>query len=150
METELAAQRPYRTDMLIHLFCILMTHLVREHGEHCQREIPAPISEEGYRIFTDIINSDFRLTLSDIASSCHIAPSYASRYVRQHTGLSFSALLSGARDYVACLMLTTTPKSIRSIAAQVGYDTPENFVRAFKKKHGVTPSEYRSHGRDAR
>ena len=59
METELAAQRPYRTDMLIHLFCILMTHLVREHGEHCQREIPAPISEEGYRIFTDIINSDF-------------------------------------------------------------------------------------------
>ena len=150
METELAAQRPYRTDMLIHLFCILMTHLVREHGEHCQREIPAPISEEGYRIFTDIINSDFRLTLSDIASSCHIAPSYASRYVRQHTGLSFSALLSGARDYVACLMLTTTPKSIRSIAAQVGYDTPENFVRAFKKKHGVTPSEYRSRGRDAR
>ena len=150
METELAAQRPYRTDMLIHLFCILMTHLVREHGEHCQREIPAPISEEGYRIFTDIINSDFRLTLSDIASSCHIAPSYASRYVRQHTGLSFSALLSGARDYVACLMLTTTPKSIRSITAQVGYDTPENFVRAFKKKHGVTPSEYRSRGRDAR
>lgn len=47
-------------------------------------------------------------------------------------------------------MLTTTPKSIRSIAAQVGYDTPENFVRAFKKKHGVTPSEYRSRGRDAR
>lgn len=143
MYREQAEHRPYQEYMLYHYFCLLMTHLIREHSGHCHRDVKAPISEEGFRIMADIISSDFRLTLADIAAAHHIAPSYASRYIRKTTGVSFSTLLYSARDHVACLMLATTSKSIRSIAEQVGYDTPENFVRAFKKKHGCTPSEYR-------
>ena len=143
MITEFQGKKQYHESMLNHYFTILMTHLIREHADHCQREITAPISEEGYEIMTDIISSDFRLTLEDIAKAHHIAPSYASRYVKKTTGVAFSYILASARDHVACLMLSTTPKSIRAIAEQVGYDTPENFVRAFKKAHGCTPTEYR-------
>lgn len=129
--------------MQSHLFSLLMTDLIRRHSTHCFRDIAAPFSDEGYRIMSEIIHSDFKLTLKDIAVSHHIAPAYASRYVKKTTGVAFSKIMASARDYVARLMLSTTPKSICAIAEQVGYENPENFVRAFKKLHGCTPGEYR-------
>ena len=38
----------------------------------------------------------------------------------------------------------TTDKSVLEIALEIGYDSHEGFTKAFKKKYGVTPSEYRS------
>lgn len=144
MLTEFRQDEPYRMVVLGHLLALFLVHLIREHKDHCHQEITAPISQEGYQIMEDIIHSDFRLTLDDIAKKHHIAPSYASRYVKKTTGTSFSDIMSKARDRVACLMLTTSPKSIQAISEQVGYDNPENFVRTFKKKHGCTPTEFRS------
>ena len=51
--------------------------------------------------------------------------------------------MKSCRFYVATLMLSTTNKSISAISEQVGYDNPENFIRAFKKEYRVTPTQYR-------
>lgn len=128
---------------LQHRFILLMTELIRRHKTHVVQNVPALLTTEGYELYNFIVQSDFRITLDDIASQFYIAPSYASRYVKKLTGISFSELMKGCRFYVATLMLSTTNKSISSISEQVGYDNPENFIRAFKKEYGVTPSQYR-------
>jgi len=39
--------------------------------------------------------------------------------------------------------------TVRSIAAAVGYSQPAQFAKAFRRHHGVSPSEVRSgHGSD--
>lgn len=143
LQKESAHPDSFSSFAMSHLFSLLILRLIRAHSNDCFRNVAAPFSEEGYQIMENIINSDFRLTLEDIARIHHISPAYASRYVKKATGMAFSEILGSARDHVACLMLSTTPKSIRAIAEQVGYENPENFVRAFKKTHGCTPSEYR-------
>lgn len=128
---------------LQHRFILLMTELIRRHKTHVVQDVPSLLTAEGYELYNYITRSDFRITLDDIAAHFYIAPSYASRYVKKLTGISFSSLMKSCRFYVATLMLTTTNKSISAISEQVGYDNPENFIRAFKNEYGVTPSQYR-------
>lgn len=128
---------------LQHRFILLMTELIRRHMSHVVQDVPASLTAEGYELYNYITKSDFRLTLDDIAERFYIAPSYASRYVKKLTGMPFSTLMKSCRFYVATLMLSTTNKSISAISEQVGYDNPENFIRAFKKEYRVTPTQYR-------
>jgi AraC-like DNA-binding protein len=43
-------------------------------------------------------------------------------------------------------MLLDTDKSILQIAADAGYSNGENFYNAFKKRYGISPSQYRQKG----
>jgi AraC-like DNA-binding protein len=47
----------------------------------------------------------------------------------------------------AAIMLLDTNKSVSEIAMDSGYSTIGNFSNAFKKHHGVSPSQYRRNGR---
>lgn len=47
------------------------------------------------------------------------------------------------RMYHSLRMLLTTQKTIQEISANVGYDDPKYFSRAFKKKFGLPPNEIR-------
>ena len=133
----------FRDIVLRHQLILLITELIRRHKNHVVRNIPAPLSAEGYALYSYITTSNFRITLADVAEHFYISPAYASRYVRRLTGVGFSTLLKNCRFYVATLMLATTSKSISAISEQVGYDNPENFVRAFKQEYHMTPSQYR-------
>jgi len=42
-------------------------------------------------------------------------------------------------------LLDTTDRAIASIAREVGYSDPLYFSRQFRRIHGMSPSEYRSH-----
>jgi AraC-like DNA-binding protein len=44
--------------------------------------------------------------------------------------------------------LTSTPKEVADIAADVGYDSEAAFNRAFKRVFGVPPARYRRNSRD--
>jgi AraC-like DNA-binding protein len=140
---EFKRQEEFFDFALQHRFILLMTELVRRHKSHVVQDIPATLTAEGYELYNFITKSDFRLTLDDVARQFFIAPSYASRYVKKLTGMSFSTLMKSCRFYVATLMLSTTNKSVSAISEQVGYDNPENFIRAFKREYHVTPTQYR-------
>lgn len=49
----------------------------------------------------------------------------------------------------ACDLLHNTSKPLWQIAAEVGYDNPDYFLRAFKKEMGCSVGEYRRQFRDA-
>ncbi|WP_263390139.1 AraC family transcriptional regulator [Ruegeria marisflavi] len=59
-------------------------------------------------------------------------------------GYTYKHLLEIARSRRAMAFLLETDLPVKKIAAELCYDAPENFTRAFRKWQGVSPSEYRA------
>jgi len=57
--------------------------------------------------------------------------------------LSYAEMVDETRYKRALELLKDTNLSITELALELGYGYPENFSRAFRKRVGVTPSEYR-------
>jgi AraC family transcriptional regulator of adaptative response / methylphosphotriester-DNA alkyltransferase methyltransferase len=45
---------------------------------------------------------------------------------------------------VAADMLATRSLTVREVAHRVGYRQPAQFAKAFRRHHGVAPSDYRA------
>jgi AraC-like DNA-binding protein len=68
------------------------------------------------------------------------------RTFRRHlktAGLSYSELVDETRYKRSLELLNDTNLSITELALDLGYQYPENFTRAFRKRVGVSPSAYR-------
>ncbi len=86
---------------------------------------------------------DQNISLSTVAETLYLSPSYFSRLFKQRTGCTFSAWLAQRRILRAQRYLDETNLSIADIATQVGYREANSFTRLFKQSTGLSPSEYR-------
>jgi len=89
--------------------------------------------------FTDI-------SLDKVADKFHYTPEYTSRLIKSTTGKSFTQIVTQIRIEKAQVLLMDTNLSVADIAEQIGYESPENFIRVFKKQLHMTPTEYRRKG----
>jgi len=87
---------------------------------------------------------DSSLSLDGVAAQLGISPSYLSRIFSELDGKRFTQYLSDLRIEKAKLLLADDSRLVRDIGQDVGFLTIQNFMRVFKAKTGVTPSEYRS------
>lgn len=84
---------------------------------------------------------EFRL--EELAQDLHLSKAYVSRVFRRETGGSITEYISARRMREACILLSSTSRSIETIALQVGFGNLPYFSQAFKAMYGVTPSQYR-------
>ena len=84
-----------------------------------------------------------KITIADIAKVAGCSESHFMRYFKETMGTSFIDYLREYRLTMAVRLLLASDASILSIAEEVGFDNLSYFNRAFKKKYGVTPREYR-------
>ena len=82
-------------------------------------------------------------TLGDLAAEFHYSPEYTSRLIKRVTGQPFIRLLTSIRLENAEQLLRDTTLPVNDIAALVGYESNEHFIRTFRKRAGITPSAYR-------
>lgn len=82
-------------------------------------------------------------TLSDTAGHFGYSASHFSTLIKEGTGRTFLQIIRDIKLNQACRALRETNLSIPSICELVGYETPEHFMRTFKKAYGMTPGEYR-------
>lgn len=68
---------------------------------------------------------------------------YASKLIKQKTGMSMLQLILKKRMDQAGLLLLQTDWKIKQIAEQVGYNDQLYFNKAFHKYFGISPSAYR-------
>ena len=75
--------------------------------------------------------------------------SYLSSLFRREMGMTLTDYVNGRRIDTALKLLNTTDIQIQDIAYYVGIEDVNYFTRIFKKKIGVSPTEYKKSIRPA-
>ena len=87
--------------------------------------------------------ADNSLSLEQVAAHVGISASYLSRIFIETYGVKFTQWLNDLRIEKAKRLLLESDHLIRDISQEVGFLSIQNFMRVFKQKTGVKPSEYR-------
>lgn len=134
----------YYEMMLDTQLAMLFGKLLRHYESSC--ELPPFTSRTDSQVFGMIqyLHQNYReISLTSLAKKFHYTPEYTSKLIHDATGRTFSALLTQIRMEQALRLLKNTSLTVADIGLQVGYVTPEHFIRTFKKTYQYTPSEYR-------
>ena len=83
------------------------------------------------------------LSVQRVAESLAISASYLSKLLKRHLGTSFVDFLTDFRLTRARELLGTTDLMTYEIAEATGYPDARYFSTIFKKRLGITPSEFR-------
>jgi AraC-like DNA-binding protein/mannose-6-phosphate isomerase-like protein (cupin superfamily) len=125
------------------LISIFFARLVRKYGNSPLVYAQLGLEERYWNIIA-YINEHFRtLTLAALAAHFNLSVAYCSRIVKAATGKNFTALVQDLRMNQARSMLTQSAVKIYDISYSLGYENQETFIRSFKKRHGVSPNQYR-------
>ena len=82
-------------------------------------------------------------SLGNAAATANLSPDYASRIFRKYSGESFADYLHKVKMRRAGELLCRINMRINDVADRLGYDSSQNFSRAFHRYYGVKPSDYR-------
>jgi len=83
------------------------------------------------------------VTLQTIGDSVYLNAIYLSHIYKEITGENLSEYILRTRMEKAKAILEQSSSKIYEITEQVGYQSPQHFIRTFKKYYGVTPDTYR-------
>lgn len=93
--------------------------------------------------YLDAHYTDPDLKISRIAERFNFSPNYFSTMYRQEIGETFSDSLARLRINKAKELLCATNLKVSELALQCGYKDPHYFSHVFKKKTGLTPSQFK-------
>lgn len=81
--------------------------------------------------------------IEQIANELSVSQRYLSDTLKKETGKTTTEHLQLQLIDVAKNMLLQPNKSISEVAYELGFEYPPYFSRVFKKKEGISPTEYR-------
>lgn len=88
-------------------------------------------------------NYMFDLSLDSVGEILHISPAYLSAQFKKYQKMNFLDCLTELRINAAKELLADPFRSSAEVASMVGYKDASYFARAFKKRTGMTPTQYR-------
>ena len=109
-----------------------------EEGENSQAAL---IMAHVRRYLED--NYMFDLSLDSVGEILHISPAYLSAQFKKYQKMNFLDCLTELRINAAKELLADPFRSSAEVASMVGYEDASYFARAFKKRTGMTPTQYR-------
>lgn len=91
------------------------------------------------------------LSLVQLSDFTGLHPSYISQLFKRETGVAFVHYLHKIRiEKAKQLLLSNKTLPVQTIGNQVGFESPQHFMKIFKKLTGSTPSSYReSHSHES-
>lgn len=84
--------------------------------------------------------------ISEIAKAAYSSPFHFQRMFHMLTSMTVAEYIRKRRLTLAAQELAISGSRVLDIALRSGYESPESFSKAFRKLHGVPPSEARSPG----
>lgn len=85
----------------------------------------------------------YDISLDSVSAILNINSSYFSTQFKRTFGVNFVDYLTDLRIQAAKELLQDPMRPAAEVASMVGYESANYFARAFKKRTGVTPTEYR-------
>ncbi|MBU0763534.1 MAG: GyrI-like domain-containing protein [Bacteroidetes bacterium] len=89
------------------------------------------------------------LELEKLATVSNFSVFHFHRILRAHLNESVGLYIYRVRMDTAAKLISLTEMQINEIGWKVGYDTPSSFSKAFRKRFGVSPQEYRNADNEA-
>ena len=89
---------------------------------------------------------DAPLSIEEIAAAAHSSPFHFQRMFTFVTGMTVAEYIRNRRLTLAAMELAASGARVVDVALKYGYDTPESFAKAFRRLHGIPPSEARRPG----
>ncbi|WNS44126.1 response regulator [Paenibacillus sp. MMS20-IR301] len=86
--------------------------------------------------------ADAELSAEQVASGVYVDSSYLRRIFRKESGYSIVDHITHIRMKKARILLLEGNRRLADISESVGYADPNYFSKSFKKRFGVTPTEY--------
>lgn len=83
------------------------------------------------------------ISLEQTAKAVHVNPVYLSKLFKDETGKNFIDYVTDIRLDKAKEMLRSGVCSIKEITSETGYSDQNYFSRLFKRKFGITPTEFK-------
>ena len=90
------------------------------------------------------LNYSEKISIKEIADQLYLSPNYLSELFKKHTGKTISEYLTEYRLEKACQLLDHAEYCVGDVSGMVGIHDGRYFSNMFKKKYGMTPTEYRN------
>ncbi|MFO7612824.1 MAG: response regulator [Clostridia bacterium] len=104
-------------------------------------------NESGYRRqIAKVMDDKYRdseFSLRKLAAEVSLSPGYLSTLFKDIFGITFHDYLTSLRLERAKILLLSSDLKNYEVAAQVGFEDPNYFSTAFKRRFGKPPGEYR-------
>lgn len=119
--------------------------LGRDLARPCEARSPGQPGFQCIRKICEFIAANFREDIhsSDVALSADIHPKYAMSVFKKSTGMSLGEYITLLRLSYAQSLLVEEDASILQIAMDSGFGSLSAFNKCFRKKAGMTPSEFK-------
>jgi AraC-like DNA-binding protein/quercetin dioxygenase-like cupin family protein len=133
--------------MITNIMEMIIIRLIREYKDHQSSLLPIPLKTlDDSRML--IIENCFlynypSITLKQLADELGLSTRQTERNIIKQYGVSFKDKKLNARMSAASRLLKSKDKTIRAVAQQVGFSSPEQFSNAFKKYFGITATQYK-------
>ncbi len=83
------------------------------------------------------------IMLIDISQYCNISTAYCSTLFKKLSNTNFKEFLNKYRIEKACELISNNPNiKTKELSSQVGFNSSNSFIRAFKKELNMTPKNY--------
>ncbi|MDO5418108.1 MAG: AraC family transcriptional regulator [Lachnospiraceae bacterium] len=146
----ISGERPYGYELAVKgIFCELLFQIL---GEKRWKQEPSRRPDAGQRrlqgkvklVLKEVENRYGEdLSIGEMADLCGYSSSHFMKFFKQWMGTSFVDYLNEYRLIMAARLLLCGEKNVTEIAQETGFGQTSYFNRLFKRKHGMTPGEYR-------
>ena len=83
------------------------------------------------------------ITLNQASEKVSMTTPAFCRYFKKNTGKTFIGYVNEYRINHACKLLIETNNDIKSICYDSGFNNFSNFIRFFRRYHGLSPKQFR-------
>lgn len=136
-ETDTVARLQEINDDMVRSFTLKMKELrtrqiMSRHISQCIRYIYDHLHEQ--------------ITIDSLSRQVGLHPCYLASLFKKETGITIHSFIQNKRLETAENMLKNSAYSCADIANMLCFSSQSHFIRAFRKKYGMTPKEYRQKG----
>lgn len=116
-------------------------------GNSPERAVPPSPARDLVGSLREMVRPSLQRAYPDIGHAAALAGVSVSTLQRRlrESGITYSELVETERLRLSIELLTQGEFKICDVASELGYTEPANFIRAFRKWTGLTPSQFRAH-----